>query len=199
MEHVENLASDKLLNELLHNNDWQQLWLKLEGRCIWLLRNRFGVKWPFDTVMEFSRKSIGDVIDKIFVEKSRKWNTARYPEFEEFIISVIDSHIYNQIIKSKKEISYTDDFGANKYIPKEPDAQASAMTTELRNQVYTELESSGANDEELFIFECLADGMEKPEEIRNELGISSEEFHNAWRRFKRRRKAIQEKLAANGY
>jgi hypothetical protein len=64
--------------------------------------------------------------------------------------------------------------------------------------MYTELEASGADDDELLIFECLADGIEKPDDIRSELGMSESDFHNAWRRFKRKRKVIQEKLAAYG-
>ena len=41
--------------------------------------------------------------------------------------------------------------------------------------------------------------IEKPEDIRSTIGLNEDEFHNAWRRFKRKRNTIKQKLAANGY
>ena len=81
----------------------------------------------------------------------------------------------------------------------EPNVQEIVIAEELRKQIYDELESNGAEDDELLIFECLADGIIKPEDIRTELGMSESDFHNGWRRFKRKRKVIQEKIAAYGY
>src|SRR5690606_2251233 len=97
------IASDELLMEQLQNLDWDKLWLRLMGRCFWLLRKRYTVKWKNEELKEFSRKVIGEVINKIFIEKKRNWNVDRYPEFEEFIVSVIDSHINNTLNKDTKE------------------------------------------------------------------------------------------------
>ena len=201
MEETKTIASDELLAEQLNNRDWDKFWLRLMGRCFWLLRKRYTVKWHNDKVKEFSRKAIGDVINKIFIEKERNWNIDRYPDFEEFIVGVIDSHVNNTLKnKSNKETAIGDnEFFFNENGESEPDTQEIITTEELRNQIYSELETSGADDDELLIFECLADGIEKPEEIRTEIGLSEEEFHNAWRRFKRKREIIKQKLAAYGY
>lgn len=200
MEETKIIASDELLMEQLQNRDWDQFWLRLMGRCIWLLRKRYTVIWNNKEVKEFSREAIGEVINKIFIEKKRNWNVDRYPDFEEFIVGVIDSHINNTLNKDVKEST----IGNNEFLfdenrESEPNAQEIVITQEIRNQIYNELETSGADDDELLIFECLADGIEKPDDIKKELGMSDEDFHNAWRRFKRKRKTIQEKLAAYGY
>ncbi|MCB0460075.1 MAG: hypothetical protein KDC74_08685 [Flavobacteriaceae bacterium] len=200
MNQTKSIASDELLMAQLQNLDWKQLWVRLTGRCFWLLRKRYTVKWPSDEVKKFSRKIIGEVINKIFIEKKRNWNTDRYPDFEEFIVGVIDSHVNNTLKKEGKEFTIGDnEFLLDENGESEPDVQEIVITEELRNQIYYELEASGADDDELLIFECLADGIHKPEDIRKELGINDEDFHNAWRRLKRKRKTIQEKLAANGY
>lgn len=200
MEQTKTIASDELLMEQLQNRDWAQFWLRLMGRCFWLLRKRYTVKWRNDEVKEFSRKVIGEVINKIFIEKKRNWNIDRYPNFEEFIIGAIDSHINNTLNKEDTENTIGDnEFLFDKNGESEPDAQEIVITKELRDQIYNELEASGADDDELLIFECLADGIDKPDDIKKELGISDEIFHNAWRRFKRKRKTIQEKIAAYGY
>ena len=200
MEQTKTIASDELLMEQLRNRDWDQFWLRLMGRCFWLLRKRYTVKWHNDEVKEFSRKAIGEVINKIFIEKKRSWNIDRYPDFEEFIVGVIDSHINNTLNKKDKESTIGDnEFVLNENGESEQNAQEIVITKELRNQIYNELEASGADDDELLIFECLADGIDKPDDIKKELGISDEDFHNAWRRFKRKRITIQEKLAAYGY
>ena len=200
MEQTKTIASDELLMEQLQNRDWDQFWLRLMGRCFWLLRKRYTVKWHNDEVKKFSRKAIGEVINKIFIEKKRSWNIDRYPDFEEFIVGVIDSHINNTLNKKDKESTIGDnEFVLNENGESEQNAQEIVITKELRNQIYNELEASGADDDELLIFECLADGIDKPDDIKKELGISDEDFHNAWRRFKRKRITIQEKLAAYGY
>jgi hypothetical protein len=200
VKHTKTIASDEQLMEQLHNRNWDQFWFRLMGRCFWVLRNRYSVKWPNDELKDFSRKVISEVINKIFIENQRKWNTDRYPDFEEFIIGAIDSHINNTLKKKGKEFTV----GENEHIldksSESVPSQADRITTgELRNQIFDELQQAAADDDELMIFECLSDGVEKPDDIRNELGMSDNDFHNAWRRLKRKRKVIQQKLAANGY
>jgi len=200
MEETKTIASDEVLMEQLQNRDWDQFWLKLMGRCFWLLKKRYTVKWNNEEVKEFSREAIGEVINKIFIEKKRNWNIDRYPDFDEFIVGVIDSHINNTLNKNVKEFTV----GGNEFLfdengESEPNVQEIVIAQEIRNQIYNELETSGAGDDELLIFECLADGIEKPDDIKQELGMSDEDFHNAWRRFKRKREVIKQKLAAHGY
>ncbi len=200
MEQAKNIASDELLMNQLQNRDWNQFWLRLMARCFWILRKRYQVKWSNDELKDFSRKVISAVIDKIFVEKERNWNVDRYLDFEDFIIGVIDSHINNTLNKKGKVSAIgNDEYVFDQNGESEPSALEIVTVDELRKQVFDELELAGADDDELLIFECLADGIEKPDDIRNELGMGESDFHNAWRRFKRKRNIVQQKLAAHGY
>lgn len=200
MGNTGHIASEAELLDQLENQNWNELWDKLMGRSFWVLRQRYGVKWSKDRLGDFARQSISDVLSKIFVEKVRRWNIKRYPDFEDFVIGAIDSHINNLLNKKRKEFSLEDN-------PHAMDQKAETVREELepfavsefRHQLFDELEQAGADDNELLIFECLADGVEDPKTIKKEIGLSNEDFHNAWRRFKRRRKFIQQKLADYGY
>jgi hypothetical protein len=200
MAQTKTIASDELLMEQLNNRDWNRLWLRLLWRCAWVLRNRYGVKWPNAELHSYSRSIIIEVTDKIFLEKVRNWNLDEYPDFEDFIVGVVDSHINNNLKKKKKETNVDD---IEHVIENNGNVEASVFekisTDELRNQIYNELLAAGADDDELLIFECLADGIEKPEAIKKELGLDDVFFHNIWRKFKRKRIIIQKKLAAHGY
>jgi hypothetical protein len=200
MEEIKTIASDELLFEQLSNRDWHAFWLRLTGRCAWLLRKRYTVTWPNEKLQSFSRNAITEIIDKIFIEKKRKWNLDKYPDFERFIVSALDSHVNNTLNQPRREVgvgrSETILDENSEIIPSQADVM---ITAELRKEVFDELQKAGADDDELMIFECLADGIEKPEDIRAELGINEANFHNIWRRLKRRREVIQKKLAANGY
>ena len=198
MERAKAIASNELLMDQLQNLDWIHLWLRLMGRCFWILRERYGIKWSNDELQEFSRDVISEIISKIFIEKKRKWNIDRYPDFEEFIIGAIDSHINNTLKKKDKELSIGDNEHILNNINEFDSGHFERLTIDvLRKQVFDKLQEAGADDDELMIFECLADGIEKPDDIKNELGMSKSDFHNAWRKFKRRRKVIQQKLAAH--
>lgn len=198
MEGTKTIASDKLLMEQLTNRDWDKFWLRLMGRCAWLLRKRYEVKWPNDELKAFSRDAISEVVNQIFIKRSRKWNVNHYLDFEDFIIGAIDSHINNTINKSAKEIEFVEEKATIENFD-EVNVEQVIIGKELREKICAELQELGASDDELLIFECLGDGIIKPDHIRSTIGLTEEEFHNAWRRFKRKREAIKAKLAAHGY
>jgi len=199
MEKSKTIASDELLMEQLHTQDWGKLWLILTARTVYILRNRYGVAWSKSQLETFCRQVITETIDKIFLEKKRKWNIERYPNFKDFITGVVDSHINNTLNQDKKEVSYDEDSSLDRHSKTVPYAQEEISAEELRKQIFKELEYVGASDEELMIFECLADGIYRPQAIRKELGITEQEFHNIWRKFKRKRETIRKKLATHGY
>lgn len=200
MEETKTIASDELLTEQLNNRDWDEFWLRLMGRCAWVLRKRYNVKWSNDELKEFSREAICEIINKIFIEKKRKWNVDAYPDFENFIISAVDSQINNTLNKVKKDFKVDkNQLLINQNGTTSSNIEDAIISKELHEQLFNELQSAGATDNELLIFECLADGIEKPEEIRSAIGLSEEDFHNAWRRLKRKREVIKQKLAAHGY
>lgn len=200
MKPTKNIATEHVLLKQLHNRDWDKLWARLLGRCAWILRKRYGVKWPNQKLINFSRQVILEVTDKIFIEKVRKWNLDEYPDFEDFIVGVVDSHINNTLNKNNKEIPTEDiEYFHNRNGELDIDGLEQITTPELRKQVFDELKAEGADDEELIVFECIADGIQKPKEIKIELGLSDEDFHNIWRRLKRKREVIKSKLAEYGY
>jgi hypothetical protein len=200
MEETKTIASDELLTEQLNNRDWDKFWLKLMGRCAWILRKRYFVKWSNDELKRFSRDAISEIIHKTFIEKKRKWNLDAYPDFEKFFVSAVDSQLNNMLNKKQKEVVIGEnDFLLSQNGDVNSNIEQIIVGEELREQLFDELESNGASDDELLIFECLVDGIEKPDEIRKNIGLNEETFHNAWRRFKRRREVLKQKLAANGY
>lgn len=199
VEETKAIASEQLLMEQLANRDWERLWLRLIGRCAWLLRVRYNVKWPNNQLQEFSRNSVSETVSKIYVEKQRKWNVDAYPDFEHFIVSALDSHVNNTLnttYKKKLEEEFNEQ---TTYIDEGTEHSIANViaTRELRQQIVDELKSAGADDDELLVFECLADGMEKPEDIKADLGLSDADFHNIWRRLKRKRDIVRQKLATN--
>lgn len=199
MEDTKTIASDELLAKELNERDWAKFWPRLIGRCAWLLRKKYTVKWSNDDLLDFSHKAISDVFDKIFIEKVRKWNTDRYPDFEDFIVGALDSHVNNLL--NKQEAEFADDDVVRK-LSSGWDVQNQSdviVTEELRKEIFDELKKSGADDDELLVFECLADGINKPENIRAELGLTEDDFRRIWRRLKSKREVIRKKLAANGY
>lgn len=198
MEELRTIASDELLMEQLTNRDWDKFWLRLMGRCAWLLRKRYTVTWRNDELVQFSRNSISEVVNQIFIKRSRKWNVDHYVDFEDFIIGAIDSHINNTLNKTIKECEFEEDNPVVNVDPQTYSAEQAIIGKELKAQLFEALQSSGATDDELLIFECLADGIVKPDDIRATIGLTEAEFHNAWRRFKRKRDVIKQKLAANG-
>jgi hypothetical protein len=200
MEDTKTIASSEQLTAQLTNRDWERFWLRLMARCAWVLRIRYHVKWPNDELKDFSRNAIAEIINKIFITNERKWNLNKYPDFDRFILSALDSHINNTLKKSNPEVKIGDnDFllDSNEELDLAPDEII--IGKELRDQIFDELQSCGADDNELLIFECLADGIFKPEEIKRSIGLNDRDFHNAWRKFKRKSEVIKLKLAANGY
>lgn len=198
MEDVKTIASYELLMEQLSNRNWDDFWVRLMGRCAWLLRKRYSVKWPNDKLQDFSRNAISEIIEKIFITKERNWNTEAYPEFEKFIVGALDSHVNNTLNKKNPEINV----GDSEHLLKEEtdtDQCTVIITGELRKEIFDQLQKDGADDLELLIFECLSEGIVKPEAIKEELNLSDEDFHNTWRRLKRKRDIIKKILAANGY
>lgn len=198
MEKSRTIASDELLMEQFYDQEWNDLWIKLTARSVYILRIRYGVTWSKSRLETFCHQIIMEVIEKVFIEKTRKWNTEKYPYFLDFIIGVVDSHINNTLNKDIREVSYDNNVSLNRQDVTSSDAQQKLSTVELRNQLFDELKNADASDEELMIFECLADGICRPKEIKQELGITDEEFHNIWRRFKRKREIIRKKLLENG-
>ena len=60
-----------------------------------------------------------------------------------------------------------------------------------RKQVSDLLEQEGADDDELTVFECWVDGINKPADIAKDLGVDVKEIYKIIKRLERRLPKIQ--------
>lgn len=192
MEISKNIVSKKDLQNAAHKENWDQLWVILVAHCINRLINRYGIKTNKDDLVNQANQKISEVLSLVLIEGTRRWNTEEYPTFKDFMVSVIDSHLNNTFNKSKAIEEYRDIL-PEKSIDSGHDMNISY--DEQRKEAYQFLSAEGASDDELMIFECMADGIVKPKAIKADLGISDSDFHNAWRRLKVKLKKLRNKLS----
>lgn len=195
MEVSSNIVSKKGLIEASKKEDWGRLWVILVAHTIKRLVYRYGIKEKKELLVDRSNKLISDVLSLALIEGKRNWNKDKYSSFKDFIISVLDSHINNKFKKSEsKEIS-TDAVPENSLDTMGPEDEIAYR--ELKNEAFEFLQNDGATDDEMMVFDCMADGIVKPKAIREELGINEENFHNIWRRLKTRMKKLRKKLGSH--
>lgn len=110
------------------------------------------------------------------LEGTRDWEKAKCP-FNEFLFGCLKSDI-DSFFKSKK--TYTNEFPDISSIEEDPniDKEKEQISELLRNE--------GADDDELIIFECWMDGMLKPSEIAEYLGVDVRNVYNITKRLERR-------------
>lgn len=101
--------------------------------------------------------------------------------------------------KKTKDVHFDQDSVLTNETEFQSSPQEILLTEELRKQINAELQKIGASDDEIMLFECLADGIDNPKELRKELGITEREFHNLWRKFNRRRDIIRKKYSEYGF
>ncbi|WP_090256906.1 hypothetical protein [Roseivirga pacifica] len=194
MEVSNNIISKNGLQEAAQKEDWEQLWINLIAFSIKRLITRYGIKGSKDELLALAEKKLSEVLSLTLVEGTRNWNTDEYPTFKDFLESVIDSHINNSFRKASPKESPDLDIpdASNDLSPED-----SVLYKELRSEAYDFLLENGASDDELMIFECMADGIIKPKAIRKDLGMSETDFHNAWRRLKPRILKLRKKLSSH--
>ncbi len=194
MESATHIISMEELQKVAQKEDWNQLWVILVAHCINRLINRYGIKGSKDELLKISEEKLSEVLSLVLVEGTRNWNTDGYKTFKDFLVSVIDSHLNNSFNKFKSKEEPTEEI----FNSSEDGSPEDIMVyEELRQGAYAFLETEGSSDEELMIFECMADGVVKPKAIREDLGISESDFHNAWRRLKPRLYKLRQKLLTN--
>lgn len=192
METTKNIISQKEVLKASQQQDWAELQVILMAHTLRRLLFRYGVQKPKEELKELARSYISEVQELILIKGSRRWNIDHYPTFQEFIISVIDSHLNNQLNKGAfKEVDLEEH---NTHNGSAPSPEAELEFQELREKVFKMLNEEGASDDEMIIFECMAEGITKPKEIREELGITEKDFHNLWRKLDRRLQKIRKKL-----
>ncbi len=192
VEISKDIVSKEVLSQALHKENWEELWVILVAHTINRFIYRYGITSNKKDLIERADQKLSEVLSLILIEETRKWNRSEYATLKDFIISVIDSHLNNSFKKSRSKeelkslvIDNSEDLSREDTLAYE----------EQRKEAFQFLEDEGATDEELMIFECMAEGIVKPQAIKEELGISDSDFHNAWRRLKSKLKKLRQKLS----
>lgn len=198
MSEAKTIISGKELSRAFQEQDWSVLWIKLTAHTVFRLTKRYGIKASSEDLKARAEEMVSEVVDSIFVEGTRKWYPETNETLEELLYSSIDSHLYNTIVKKKqREFSGQEDhvFESNGHAH---NGEEILSAKEFQDNIIQDLTDLGAEDDELLVFGCMIDGIITPRHIRQELGISEEDFHNIWRRLGRKRDRIAEKLTRYG-
>ncbi len=181
-----------LLN-VFNSQDWDGLYIQLEAYIIYVLRHKYGIVKTNEQLKTKADEIISEVMELIFVTGTRNWCKENCPDFKSFLFGVVKSHIYDGFKaknKNKEDLSdIIEDENNN-----QNNIQDTITEDELRATVFNELKNLSADDDELLVFECMADGIIKPEKIREELGIEPAHLNNILRRLSRKTSKIKNKI-----
>lgn len=168
------------ITEAIKSVDMEAVIDKMNAYAFSLLKTvgikNFNGKEPIDFV--------GEVLLKV-IDGQRDWTIAKC-SFTEFLFGCLKSEIYNF-------------FKTNKYIisdelPELPTNEESYNFIAEKNQISALLKQEGADDDELLVFECWMDGMNKPAEIAKDLGIDAKDVYRITKRLERRLPKIQKSI-----
>lgn len=199
MGKTKTIISGKALMIALHEQLTEELYLKLLTHTIYRLRYRYGLKKSTESLKMRSYEFIQEVLSLVFLDETRKWNIEKYPDLQSFLRGAIDSHLYNSFTTTNPEIAGHEDYVFEQANRPNENIHETILGVELKTQIMQMLEIAGSDDEELLVFECFFDGIQKPSAIRKELGISESDFNKIWRRVQRKREKLKTKLSEYGY
>lgn len=157
--------------------------------------NNHGGQQKLDFVFNVFEKALTDI---------RKWNKEEY-EFEDFLFGVLKSEIsaYHEKEKRRKppeenlekDESYILDLPVyGEEVGYSDESYADLDNKTIKDRYVKLLESSGASDLEMLIFECWCDGIEKPAEIADFLETDAAEIYNAVKRLERRKRKLNSQV-----
>ena len=181
------------LFQVFQSTDWDDLYLRLEAFIIYTLKYKYGVEKKKEQLQSIAHEIISEVMDLIFVSGTRNWSKETCPSFNSFIFGVVKSHINNSYSSSKKHSTVAIEDVQHETEKKHSYKPHNLGDNELRELVFNELKNMGADDDELLVFECMTDGIMKPENIREELGITASEMNNILRRLNRKTLKLKNK------
>ncbi|MGV3698271.1 hypothetical protein [Flavobacterium sp.] len=138
---------------------------------------------------------INDTIESFLRDGGRQWYPEKFPDFRKQIISGLDSVIYNTLNVEFEKASDTFEILENDSDISEDDEKYQS----LLSACHIELESMGATDTELLLFEPYIINEMKRNDLSQLLGISNEELTNIKKRLDRKLPLIQEKLKVLNY
>lgn len=165
------------LAEAIQSVDMDQIIDSMNAYAISRLKSvgvkNFNGKHPIDFV--------GELILKV-MEGKRDWSKAEC-SFKEFLFGCLKSEISNFFI-TNRSTTYDE-------LPEIPVNGGSNNIVEKRKQVSELLKQEGADDDELTVFEYWMDGIFKPSDIAEDLGVDVKEIYKIIKRLERKREKIK--------
>jgi hypothetical protein len=194
---IQDLAPDKYASlEEIHNEirdikDWNKFWKMSVSYSHHVLTTRYFIKGEKGlegkTAQDFAEEVLMSLVDG-----TRKWNNSKNPTLFDQFKSSLDSHINNFINKTRiPEHTINEDIS-------EIDIEEPEDTKELFDCCYDTLLSLKASDNELMVFQCQAEGITKPQDIANDLGINVKEVYNIQKQLRRKLPELHKRLRNHG-
>lgn len=160
------------LEEALHNNDMNDIIDSMTAYAYSRIKS-IGVK---DLEGKAPEDFVGEVLMKV-AEGERDWQKAKC-SFKDFLFGCLKSHISNYLVAF--ELKYESD------LPDIETREESNSDSELMQIAIQKLESDGADQDEVDMFECWIDGINKPAEVADILGKDIQEIYNIQKRLLRK-------------
>ncbi len=168
------------LEEALHNNDMNEIMDSMTAYVYGRIKT-IGVK---DLEGKTPEDFVGEVLMKV-AEGERDWSKAKC-SFKDFLFGCLKSHLYN-FFKSFEQV-YEDE------LPDIESGAESGCKSELKNIAIKKLKEDGADQDEIDVFECWIDNMNKPAEIADLLGKNVKEVYNITKRLERKLPELQTQI-----
>jgi DNA-directed RNA polymerase specialized sigma24 family protein len=168
------------LEEALNNNDMNEIIDSMTayvyGRIKTIGAKGLEGKTPEDFV--------GEVLMKV-AEGERDWSKSKIP-FKDFLFGCLKSHMYN-FFKSFEHVYETE-------LPDIQSGTESGNESELKQIAIKALKENGADQDEIDVFECWIEDMNKPAEIAELLGRNVKAIYNITKRLERKMPKLQTQI-----
>lgn len=168
------------LEEALHNNNMDEIMDSMTAYVYSHIKT-IGVK---DLEGKTPEDFVGEVLMKV-ATGDRDWSKAKC-SFKEFLFGCLKSHLSNFFASFK-----------HKYEAELPDIESgieSESESELKQVAIQKLKEDGADQDELDMFECWMDNINKPSEIADLLGKEVQEIYNIKKRLERKLPKLQTQI-----
>lgn len=188
---INSKASAEEISNAIANVVTDEFFKKLLAYTIKRFLFRFSIR--YDVNKGFKGQMAEDIISNLFIsfldEGGRNWNKSKFPDFEKQIFSALDSEISNVVTGSYIDIEDIDVvYDKNSVL----DFQ-SIEYNELYSYCISQLEKSGADIDELLVFECMSKGLLR-REIASELKIPPEGITVIRKRLDRKINVLRKQL-----
>jgi DNA-directed RNA polymerase specialized sigma24 family protein len=168
------------LEEALHNNDMNEIMDSMTAYVYGRIKT-IGVK---DLEGKTPEDFVGEVLMK--VAKGRKRLVKVKSPFKYFLFGCLKSHLYN-FFKSFEQVYETE-------LPDIQSGTSSGNESELIHIAISKLKEGGADQDEIDVFECWIEDMNKPAEIAELLGKNVKEIYKITKRLERKMPKLQTQI-----